>query len=258
MQGAYSGIRYLRHYMHASGAGGIHSPSIFRLYTEVIRERAWQRDPAYRQYLQDLKGSTTQSVRKSRRKAGDHQETVPPASDPYHSYGLNTALLSKDLRLLYRISQHMKPARILSLGTDAMAPALAMQHGCPSAEVRVIRSWEDNFADGRPRQDGLAAAWAGQEVLLPDWRAHHESPDLVCLATGGDAAPLLDMAQALLSRLHQHGLIVVRGIHLNREMAYAWERITCFPEVTVSIDLFDAGIIFVSEDLGYMQYTLRY
>lgn len=60
--------------------------------------------------------------------------------------------------------------------------------------------------------------------------------------------PTLDYFESLLEFAHNETVFVFDDIHWSDEMESAWEKIKVHPRVTISIDLFHMGIIFIRKE----------
>jgi hypothetical protein len=62
-----------------------------------------------------------------------------------------------------------------------------------------------------------------------------------------------------LEKKHNNSVFVFDDINWNEQMAKAWEEIKAHPEVTLSIDLYYAGIVFFRKEQQEKEhFTLRY
>ena len=58
--------------------------------------------------------------------------------------------------------------------------------------------------------------------------------------------------------ISEDSLIVLDDIHWSREMGKAWNNISNDPRVTISIDLFQFGLLFFKRGMGKQKYVLAY
>ncbi len=74
--------------------------------------------------------------------------------------------------------------------------------------------------------------------------------------------PTLEYFDMIASKCHNDSVIVIDDIRWSQEMNVAWNTIIHKPEVTLSIDLYDIGIIFLKKELSkekitYIPYHLK-
>src|SRR5690606_22646601 len=70
--------------------------------------------------------------------------------------------------------------------------------------------------------------------------------------------PTLDHFDQCLARAHNDTVFVLDDIHWSRGMEEAWEAIKSRPEVTVTIDLYQMGIVFLRTEQAKEHFVLRY
>ena len=58
-------------------------------------------------------------------------------------------------------------------------------------------------------------------------------------------------------KLHNDSLILVNSIHEDSEKERNWEALTRLPEITVSIDMFHCGAIFIRKEQVKQHFTIR-
>ena len=71
-------------------------------------------------------------------------------------------------------------------------------------------------------------------------------------------APTVEYFEQLLAKGHANSVFVVDDIHWSVGMEKAWERIKAHPRVTVTIDLYDLGLVFFRTEQGRQHFRLRY
>ena len=86
------------------------------------------------------------------------------------------------------------------------------------------------------------------------------------IASNGPKVDLLFTAQmnvskfvALLSdgKLHNDSMILVEGIHQNKQQQKNWQNLITSPNITVSIDMFHCGAIFIRKEQEKEHFTIR-
>lgn len=58
-------------------------------------------------------------------------------------------------------------------------------------------------------------------------------------------------------RLHNDSMILINGIHNNPEAWHAWDELIKMPEITVSIDMFYCGALFIRREQVKEHFTIR-
>lgn len=68
----------------------------------------------------------------------------------------------------------------------------------------------------------------------------------------------IDYFELLLPKIKQTTIIAIADIHWSKEMNQAWEKIKSNPEVVISLDFFECGILFFDKSLTKSHYILHY
>ncbi|MFC4219641.1 hypothetical protein [Flagellimonas marina] len=58
-------------------------------------------------------------------------------------------------------------------------------------------------------------------------------------------------------KLHNDSMILINGIHQDRQKKQAWESLVALPNITVSIDMFHCGALFVRREQVKEHFTIR-
>jgi hypothetical protein len=61
-----------------------------------------------------------------------------------------------------------------------------------------------------------------------------------------------------LTRAHNDTVLVLDDIHWSRGMEEAWEQVKAHPRVTVTIDLYNMGLVFLRSEQAKEHFVLRY
>jgi predicted O-methyltransferase YrrM len=84
------------------------------------------------------------------------------------------------------------------------------------------------------------------------------SVDLVYIDGNHRKAPTLDYFSLLKKYSHNDSVLIFDDIHWSTEMEEAWQIIKTDPEVHVSIDVFDFGIIFFRSQQVKEDFVLKF
>ena len=85
-----------------------------------------------------------------------------------------------------------------------------------------------------------------------------KSIDLAYLDANHRYEPSLKYYETISTKCHEKSLIVLDDIHWSKEMNDAWNEIKNRPEVVVSIDLFEGGLLFFDPKLTPGNYILEF
>ena len=82
--------------------------------------------------------------------------------------------------------------------------------------------------------------------------------DLAYIDANHRYEPTLRYFELLLPKMTTSGMIILDDIHWSKEMNDAWEVLKNHPKISLSIDLFEAGILFLQPDLMKESYILEF
>ena len=68
----------------------------------------------------------------------------------------------------------------------------------------------------------------------------------------------IDYFELLLPKIKKSSIIAIADIHWSKEMNQAWEKIKSHPEVIISLDFYECGILFFDKSLTKSNYTLHF
>jgi predicted O-methyltransferase YrrM len=151
-------------------------------------------------------------------------------------------------QLLYRLTHHFKPDVVVELGTSmAISTAyfsLACNkvisiEGCPN----IFQKANENIQQLNLQNIQLINA-NFDHVLAPVLEKHKHQKILLYIDGNHRKNATLNYFYLALKNVSEDSIIIFDDIHWSKEMEEAWEIIKQNPQVTVSIDLFQIGIIF--------------
>lgn len=263
---AWEAKKYLQYKLKAKNEHSIHSPFVFKLYTEVIRneERYYAYDELDRLRAQLLRDETVIEVTdlgagskklSNKRKVSEIAKvSVIPAK-----YG----------ELLFRLVNHFQPQRILELGTSLGLSALYMHKAVPKAELVTVEGCPNTYSFARSliaaqintsplRGGGQTSPEAGgrRGPTLRNARFENFLSDLLTdqkfdfLYIDGNHTyeATTDYFKTLLPHIHDNSVIIFDDIYWSEGMTKAWDEIKAHPPVTLTIDLFKLGIVFFRKE----------
>jgi len=142
--------------------------------------------------------------------------------------GLNNTTLN----ILFRVIAYFKSYKLIVLGDDAVATAVAetMRQGAEEINTKI---W-----------------FYSTYVAVPG------GIDLAIL-TVKDTAALLPLLEQLKSDINNDSIAVVANIHESDAMEQAWEAIKKDPNVTVSVDAYHLGLLFFRKEQRKQHFIIR-
>ncbi|MCZ2101130.1 MAG: class I SAM-dependent methyltransferase [Chitinophagales bacterium] len=173
-----------------------------------------------------------------------------------------TSLSDKNkCRILFQLVEYFNCKQVLELGTSLGISSLYLAAPAKDIQVRTI--------EGDPHIAEIAKnihADAGmtniqiiqgrfQDVLSDVLRKSHRI-DLAFIDGHHSELPTIDYFDQILQYSHRDTILVIDDIYWSEEMTRAWQKIVHHPEVTLALDLYSIGIVFLNKNLSkqYVRY----
>lgn len=175
----------------------------------------------------------------------------------------NTAVSPKRGRLLARLVGHLKPATMIELGTGPGIGSLYMALGNPGGRLFTC---EGSPAIARLAQKGIDKLGVGNvEVhmglfadLLPGLLNIAGPGTFVFIDGDHREDKLISYVSRILDSEVQGPTIMMDDIHWSRGMYRGWKNLIRHPAVSLSIELFNAGIVFVGEEIQKDHFVVNF
>jgi predicted O-methyltransferase YrrM len=252
---------YLGHLVKARSRHGVHSPFVYDLIAQVLRPSDVL--PAYaaiEQARADLLDSD-QTIRVNDLGAGSrvHDQALRRVSEV-----ARTALKPpRQAQLLYRLARYMDAGSVLELGTSFGITTLYLSSGAEDGEVHTIEGCPQTYRIAqhqfeRFNRTNIHAHLGSFRATLPELLPRMEPPDLVFIDGHHAEGPTLEYFELCLHHAHNDTVLVLDDIHWSRGMEAAWSAIKSHPRVTVTIDLYNLGLVFLRSEQAKEHFRLRY
>ena len=148
-------------------------------------------------------------------------------------------------------------------GTSVGISALYQQAGNPSAKIITL--------EGCPETATLARAsfakFSGNRIQLVEGSFQEtlstvlqQIPEIDYVFIDGhhQLQPTLNYFEMCLSKLHANSIVIIDDINWSDEMREAWKKIKQHPRVSISIDVFMMGIVFLNPGFSKEEFVIRY
>jgi predicted O-methyltransferase YrrM len=248
---------YLHYRKKALSKHGVHSPFVFDLVTKVFPDRGhdysehiaedWRTECEVNQNSIDVRdfGTGKSGPRKV------YEIAEKSANTPAHGQILN------------RIIRHFKPKRMLELGTSLGITTLYEAHatqfekfitleGCPNTATLAKKGFEQNKLNIDLRVGDF-------DSTLKDALNSLEKVDYVFFDGNHKEEPTLHYFTTCLPYIHNDTVFIFDDIHWSKEMDDAWEKIKLHPQVRLTIDIYNFGLVFFrSEQKEREHFVLKF
>lgn len=161
-------------------------------------------------------------------------------------------------KLLYRITSHLQCVNLLELGTSLGRGTMALALN-PHSRVTTVEGCPHTAAIAqqyftRYKMHNIQLEVGQFEKVLPNFQT---SWDAVYVDGGHSLEQTLSYVNLLFSQVHNDSVIILDDIYLNPQMTQAWHQLQKHPKVSVSIDIFDFGLLFFRKEQRPQRFTIR-
>ncbi len=266
---------FLRYWWRAGTLHGLHSPFVYALYRDVIRDR--HAAPAIASAVESLRQVLLQL--KQTIEVTDLGAGSRGANQPRRAVAQITRYAQKPRRyawLLHRLVRLCPAAHVLELGTSLglttayLADAVRADDSGKSS--RDVTTGHVQTFEGCPNTAALARAHLERLGLsaqvqitvgnlddtLPTYVTDCPPVDVVFFDANHRYAPTVQYFTVCLPKIHNNSLFIFDDIHWSAEMEQAWATIQAHPLVTLTIDLFGVGLVFFRKEQPKQHFTLRF
>lgn len=252
-------LRYLRYRIQARGIFWIHSPFVFALCNEVLYPKSPRPVPAPEALRRRL-ATSAEVLTFPDLGAGHANRASNTATRTVGQLARTGARRQREGELLHRLVAFVKPQFALEMGTQLGISALYQAGAMPPGGRFVT-------LEGAPAVAALARQHLHNtcaevvegpfEATLPPILASHR-PDYVLIDGNHRREATLRYFHQLLPVVQDGACLVFDDINWSEEMLEAWTEICQHPQVSVSIDLFRFGIVFVRRPQVKEHFVMKY
>jgi len=259
-------LRFLKDYYNfrkkskSRGGHGIHSPFLYDLYTLAIdsdnKETIFDSIDRLRNKLLKDKTSIAKSVHGAKTSFTDKKTTISEVAK-------RTSVPPYMGRLLYRLVNYFKPTTIIELGTSLGISTMylaSVNHGCQVYTIEgdpiLSRIASENL--NKLAIKNVSLITGDFDIELSSLLSKIEKVDLVFVDGNHTEEATLRYFKVLSEKAHDNSLIVFDDIRWSDSMKNAWRNICDDQNVSISIDLFNCGLVFFRKGVVKQHFNLRY
>lgn len=256
--------KYIRYYLTASnGKGhGVHSPFVFDFINNILKDKT--------------RYSCYEAIEQQRQHLLQNKEVIE-----VEDFGAGSAVMKSNKRvikniaasslkpkkfaqLLFRIVQYYQPATIVELGTSLGITTCYLAKGNEAGRIltcegsaAIAAIAQKNFEQLQLKNIQLTLgdfAKTFQPILDETNRV-----DLAFIDGNHRKLPTIEYFEQLLHHSSASTILIFDDIHWSEEMEAAWSHIQQHPSVTLTIDLFFIGLVFINPTFKEKQhFSIRF
>jgi predicted O-methyltransferase YrrM len=257
---------FLKWYAKAQNAHGLHSPFVFKFYNAVVSKR---------NYKSQLFPETLQPIESLRNTLNQQSATTIQVTDfgtggsqnKFRSLTVPTLVTMTTPKLqgwfMYNLIQLLAPKTVLELGTNlgigtsyfkkALEPnaQIFTVEGCPNITALAYSNFQNLGLNNIHQFTG------NLDDLLPQILTKIPAPDFVYFDANHAYTPTIKYFELCLSVKQENTVFLFDDLRYSPQMLAAWHYIQNHPEVQVSIDLFDQGLVLFNKTMSKQKFYLK-
>jgi len=245
----------LKYRLHAVGPHALHSPFLFELYNEVVKPSRKFRLENVEQLRKELKSDhkiidlfdlkTKKSYRKTIRSIAKTSLSTPKFS-----------------AFLFKLIDWMKIERVMETGTSLGINALYM---AGPERVKRVLSIEASPIISSIAQKQFSRLFQHkieikqgtvQDVFAP--MLVKEQPELCFIDADHRYQNVISCTESILTHCQEIRCIIIHDIYWSPGMLKAWNQLISDARFNLTVDLFQAGLIFPTIEMPKQHFTLHF
>ena len=254
-------LGFIKYYLTAQSKHDVHSPFVFSLVKNVI--------------LPDNQSSDFTGIEKIRKQLSKRKQLILSEDFGAGHHGIaikeqtvgaitrNSSKHARYCRLMYRLVKYFKSGNIIELGTSFGISTMYLAKGNPDGSIvtiegsRVIAEIaESNFKT--EKLENIRLMKGRFEDFLTDVLENMPSVDFIYIDGNHALQPTLSYFEQILEKSHKNTIFVIDDINWSSEMQEAWSFIKHHPKVSVTVDLYMLGLVFLNPDMSKENFVIRY
>jgi predicted O-methyltransferase YrrM len=249
MSSLYPLKKYIKYLLKAKDEHSIHSPFVFKLYTDVIADKNRfyafdELDKIRQQLLQNQQPIEVVDLGAGSKKMNDTRKVADIAK--------YSVVSKKYGELLFRLVNYFKPQSVLELGTSLGLSSLYMAHAIPKATIISIEGCPNTYNFAKQ----LITSYEAKNIELINVSfddafesvLQNKKFDLVYIDGNHTYEATIKYFHLLLESVSENSLLIFDDIYWTADMTKAWEEIKAHPTVTLTIDLYKVGLVFFRKE----------
>jgi len=251
-------FKWIRYRRNAIDKFSVHSPFLFSLINEVIEKRnggGW----AEAENVRRKWAKRTDCINRHDLGASDKKCTGPVSIGYIVKHH---AIKKKYGRLLYRLVKATQAQQLLELGTSAGISTSYMASAAPGAQLFSVEACPEThaIASKHPllQSSDIHLICARFDDALEQFQKEDLRFDVIFIDGDHSKEATLRYFNKLLTLSHINTLFIFDDIHWSDGMEDAWEEIKAYPQVTLTLDLFQFGLVYLKKELSKQDIILRF
>lgn len=249
---------YIKYIAKAKGRHQIHSPFVYELIDVCFSQKVAKKDKNSLNHFISLLYQDKNQYNFDSQGAGSKRKNH---YIQIKQFAQNARSKGKYWKLLYKISKHYQPTRILELGTNFGFGSLAFAFGHSQTEVDTVEGSKTLFEINQKNFTKFSELKINFHCsTFNDFFENQGKLKYDVIFIDGDhtSKQLLKHLEKAIEYCHNETLIIIDDIRWSSDMYTAWEQIIADKRFNLTIDLFKLGIILLKANKEKEHFIIRY
>ncbi len=254
-------ISYLKYILKAGNAHGLHSPFVYELYVSEISK---QKTYYHFNFIERLRNNllvSDKTIQLTDLGAGNNGHIKKERQIKAIAY--SSLSNKKTCELLFKLVNKFEPKNIIEIGTSLGVSTIYMALANSKSSLYTLEGAEEVMAIAKEqfqfsKTKNIYPILGNFNQTLQPLVDSLSSVDLVFFDGNHQYKPTIQYFECCLAKATENTIFVFDDIYWSTEMKKAWDEISARPEVTISIDLYDLGIIFFRNNQEKQHFVLKF
>ena len=251
---------YLKFLWYSKNEHAVHSPFVFTLITKCFYDR---KPKAEYQVLKNYRNSLLENTNTIEvTDFGVGSKVFKTNTRQISKIAKTAGITQKRAELLFRITHYLQPKSILEIGTSLGLATSSLALGNPKAKIITLEGCPETarIAQEQFEKFGLTNINSVVSEFLTYFKTQEPKSkiqNLIYFDGNHQKQATLDYFELLLPTITNETVWIFDDIHWSKEMEDAWEIIQKHPQVTVTIDAFQWGLVFFRREQPKEHFVIR-
>lgn len=250
---------YLKFLFRSTNKHGVHSPFVYSLITLCFNDK--KKYPEYSLFREFRHSLLTNETEISIRDFGAGSRVFKGSKRKISQIARIAGLTGKRQRLLFRTAKYLKVQNALELGTSLGLGTIAIALSSEKAKVTTVEGCLETLKTAKQTFDHFKIANINpvNQTFVEYFKdiKFEQKFDLIYIDGDHSGKNTVTYFEHILDVVHNDAVVIFDDIYWSPEMTNAWNTIIKRPEVTVSIDTFQWGIVFFRKEQRKEHFVIR-
>ncbi len=249
-------FKFTKHHLQATSIHGAHSPFLFELFNEVFNIPFHKVDKKlFKTYRKKRVTDKTPILFEEFGAGKNHNRTLTIGQ-----IACKSAINQKEAKLLINLTRYLKPNHILELGTSTGVSTKALKTGAPHAHITTIEGCSNlsDYIKGDWEESNTEFIASTFDQYFDKIKNDEKKWDLIYIDGNHTFEATIKYYETLKNRhIHDKTCIIFDDIYWSKEMLKAWQEITNDTSNSLTLDLYNLGVVFFSHKLTKQHFKIN-